>query len=175
MRGLALAQAKGSRIKHVSGCECEDKGLLAKAPSYNSVFRYLERADLAPLLKTLVHESAAPRGRDHVRDRLHRLRDEHLCALVRREVWPGGSAASAGSSCTRRSARPPRARSALLQLTSFAFVRSLPAPTGVSAGGADISAERCGETREITLTTFVRNREGSTCSHHRDRLAGIVR
>lgn len=40
--------------------ECEDKGLVAKAPSYNSLFRYLERADLAPLLKTLVHESAAP-------------------------------------------------------------------------------------------------------------------
>lgn len=40
--------------------ECEDKGLLAKAPSYNSVFRYLERADLAPLLRALVHESAAP-------------------------------------------------------------------------------------------------------------------
>jgi hypothetical protein len=40
--------------------ECEDKGLLAKAPSYNSVFRYMERAEMAPLLKTLVHESAAP-------------------------------------------------------------------------------------------------------------------
>jgi transposase len=39
---------------------CEEKGLVAKAPSYNSVFRYLERADLAPLLKALVHESAAP-------------------------------------------------------------------------------------------------------------------
>lgn len=40
--------------------ECEDKGLMVKAPSYNSVFRYMERGDLAPLLKTLVHESAAP-------------------------------------------------------------------------------------------------------------------
>jgi len=39
---------------------CEDKGLMTKAPSYNSVFRYLERADLAPLLKALVHEAAAP-------------------------------------------------------------------------------------------------------------------
>lgn len=39
---------------------CEEKGLVAKAPSYNSLFRYLERADLAPLLKALVHESAAP-------------------------------------------------------------------------------------------------------------------
>jgi transposase len=40
--------------------ECEGKGLMAKAPSYNSVFRYMESEDLAPLLKTLVHESAAP-------------------------------------------------------------------------------------------------------------------
>jgi transposase len=39
---------------------CADKGFVAKAPSYNSVFRYLERADLTPLLKALVHESAAP-------------------------------------------------------------------------------------------------------------------
>ena len=39
---------------------CEEKGLMTKAPSYNSVFRYLERADLAPLLKALVLESAAP-------------------------------------------------------------------------------------------------------------------
>ncbi len=40
--------------------ECEGKGLMTKAPSYNSVFRYLERPELAPLLKTLVHEAAAP-------------------------------------------------------------------------------------------------------------------
>ncbi len=39
---------------------CEERGLLARAPSPNSVFRYMERADLAPLLKTLVHEAAAP-------------------------------------------------------------------------------------------------------------------
>jgi transposase len=40
--------------------ECEGKGLVAKAPSYNSVFRYMERADLTPLLRTLVHEAATP-------------------------------------------------------------------------------------------------------------------
>jgi transposase len=39
---------------------CADKGFVARAPSYNSVFRYLERADLTPLIKALVHESAAP-------------------------------------------------------------------------------------------------------------------
>jgi transposase len=39
---------------------CADRGLVAKAPSYNSLFRYLEREDLAPLLKTLVQEAALP-------------------------------------------------------------------------------------------------------------------
>jgi transposase len=39
---------------------CADRGLVAKAPSYNSLFRYLEREDMAPLLKTLVQEAALP-------------------------------------------------------------------------------------------------------------------
>jgi transposase len=39
---------------------CAEDGLLTKAPAYNTLFKYAERADLAPLLKTLVHESAAP-------------------------------------------------------------------------------------------------------------------
>ena len=39
---------------------CAERGLMSKVPSYNSVARYLESAELAPLLKTLVHESAAP-------------------------------------------------------------------------------------------------------------------
>jgi transposase len=39
---------------------CAERGLMTKVPSYNSVARYLESADLAPLLKALVHESAAP-------------------------------------------------------------------------------------------------------------------
>ncbi len=39
---------------------CADRGLVEKAPSYNSVFRYLERDDMAPLLRALVHEAAAP-------------------------------------------------------------------------------------------------------------------
>jgi hypothetical protein len=30
------------------------------APAYNTVFKYAERAELAPLLQTLVHEPAAP-------------------------------------------------------------------------------------------------------------------
>ena len=37
-----------------------DKGHVDKAPAYNSIFRYVERPELAPLLKTLVREAALP-------------------------------------------------------------------------------------------------------------------
>lgn len=40
--------------------ECATKGLIAKAPHYNSIFNYLENPALTPLLKALVAESAAP-------------------------------------------------------------------------------------------------------------------
>lgn len=40
--------------------DCAAKGQITRAPSYNSVFDYLERPDLTPLLKALVEESAAP-------------------------------------------------------------------------------------------------------------------
>ncbi|HWO22347.1 MAG TPA: transposase [Kofleriaceae bacterium] len=39
---------------------CAERGLVSKAPAYNTLFKYAERAELAPLLKALVHESAAP-------------------------------------------------------------------------------------------------------------------
>ncbi|MGH7633617.1 MAG: transposase, partial [Gemmatimonadaceae bacterium] len=39
---------------------CAADGLMSKAPAYNTLFRHTERAELAPLLKALVHESAAP-------------------------------------------------------------------------------------------------------------------
>jgi transposase len=39
---------------------CAERGLMSKAPSYNSVFRYTENPELAPLLKTLVQEAALP-------------------------------------------------------------------------------------------------------------------
>jgi transposase len=39
---------------------CAERGLVSKAPAYNTLFKYAERAELAPLLKMLVHESAAP-------------------------------------------------------------------------------------------------------------------
>src|SRR5690606_13628349 len=37
-----------------------ERGLIRKAPSFNSIFRYLEDPAMGPLLKTLVHEAAAP-------------------------------------------------------------------------------------------------------------------
>ena len=40
--------------------ECAVKGLVSKGVSYNSMFDYLERPDLTPLLKALIEESAAP-------------------------------------------------------------------------------------------------------------------
>lgn len=40
--------------------EAEIKGLVAKAPSYNSAFRYLENPALTTLLKSLIEESASP-------------------------------------------------------------------------------------------------------------------
>jgi len=40
--------------------ECEEKGLVDRTPHYNSVFNYLENPALAPLLKGLIEESAAP-------------------------------------------------------------------------------------------------------------------
>jgi transposase len=40
--------------------ECEAKGHIAKAPHYNSVFRYLEDPNLTPILKAMIEESASP-------------------------------------------------------------------------------------------------------------------
>ncbi len=40
--------------------ECESKGYIDKAPSYNCTFKYLENAALTPILKALIEESASP-------------------------------------------------------------------------------------------------------------------
>jgi transposase len=40
--------------------EAEIKGLVSKSPSFTSTFRYLEKAELTPLLKTLIEQSASP-------------------------------------------------------------------------------------------------------------------
>jgi transposase len=39
---------------------CEERGLVERAPAYNSVFKIIERPDLRILFKVLVEESAAP-------------------------------------------------------------------------------------------------------------------
>lgn len=47
--------------RHVSELrDAEANGIIGKAPSYNSAFRYLENPDLTPLLKSLIEESAKP-------------------------------------------------------------------------------------------------------------------
>src|SRR5229473_145488 len=40
--------------------ECESKGLIDHAPHYNTVHNFMERTDVAPLLRALVEESASP-------------------------------------------------------------------------------------------------------------------
>lgn len=40
--------------------QAKDNGLISKAASYNSIFRYLENPELTPLLKTLIEQSASP-------------------------------------------------------------------------------------------------------------------
>jgi hypothetical protein len=39
---------------------CADAGHMTSSPHYNSLFNYFEKAELAPLLTTLIEESAAP-------------------------------------------------------------------------------------------------------------------
>jgi transposase len=39
---------------------CEERGHVERAASFSSVFRYIDRADLMPLFRVLVEESAAP-------------------------------------------------------------------------------------------------------------------
>lgn len=39
---------------------CAEKGLIGRLPRHNTIFDYLQRPDLAPILKTLVCASAAP-------------------------------------------------------------------------------------------------------------------
>jgi transposase len=40
--------------------DCQERGLIDHAPSYNSIFNYLQREELTPLFKTLIEESASP-------------------------------------------------------------------------------------------------------------------
>lgn len=59
----ATMKVYGTMSGRRSTCDiraCAEDGMVTKAPAYNTLFKYAERAELAPLLKTLVHESAAP-------------------------------------------------------------------------------------------------------------------
>jgi len=40
--------------------ECAARGQIERAPHYNSLFNYMERADMTPLLTALIEESASP-------------------------------------------------------------------------------------------------------------------
>jgi len=40
--------------------ECEDRGMMHRAPSYNAIFKYMHREELTPILKALIEQSAAP-------------------------------------------------------------------------------------------------------------------
>lgn len=40
--------------------ECKEKGLIDEAPHYNSIFSYLRKPELTPILKALIQESASP-------------------------------------------------------------------------------------------------------------------
>ena len=55
--------------------ECETKGLIDHAPHYNSVFEYLVRPELTPLLTTLVHESGGTDCRNRSRASIRVRRD----------------------------------------------------------------------------------------------------
>ena len=58
---VSRAYSTMSGRRHVSELrEAERKGVISKAPSYNSAFRYLENPDLTPLLRNLIEESAKP-------------------------------------------------------------------------------------------------------------------
>ncbi len=47
--------------RHASALrDAQARGLIEKAPSHNSTFRYLENPELTPLLKTLIEETAKP-------------------------------------------------------------------------------------------------------------------
>jgi hypothetical protein len=107
--GLAAMKTYGTLSGHRSEPDllaCEAKGLVCDAPAYNTVFKYAERAELAPLLKTLVHESAAPLRA--VETTFATDSTGFATSTYARwfdEKYAARRSASAGSSCTRRSAR----------------------------------------------------------------------
>lgn len=41
-------------------CDAQDKGYISKVPHFNSIFNYLEKAEMTPLLKSMIERSSAP-------------------------------------------------------------------------------------------------------------------
>ena len=39
---------------------CGERGMMDRTPSYNAIFKYMEREELTPILKSLIEQSAAP-------------------------------------------------------------------------------------------------------------------
>ena len=58
--GLKVYSTMSGRRAMSDFRNAQAKGLLDKAPSFTSTFRYLENSDLAPLLKSLIEQSALP-------------------------------------------------------------------------------------------------------------------
>ena len=58
--GLKVYSTMSGRRVMTDFRDAEVKGLMDKAPSFTSTFRYLENPDLAPLLKSLIEQSAVP-------------------------------------------------------------------------------------------------------------------
>lgn len=57
---LKAYSTKSGRRMMTEFQEAESKGLLDKAPSFTSTFRYLEKPELTSILKTLIEQSAMP-------------------------------------------------------------------------------------------------------------------
>ena len=58
--GLKVYSTMSGRRAMTDFRDAQTKGLMNKAPSFTSTFRYLENPDLAPLLKSLIEQSALP-------------------------------------------------------------------------------------------------------------------
>ena len=58
--GLKVYSTMSGRRAMTDFRDAQAKGLLDKAPSFTSTFRYLENPELTPLLKTLIEQSAMP-------------------------------------------------------------------------------------------------------------------
>ena len=73
--GLKIYSTMSGRRAMSDFRNAHDRGLLAKIPSFTSVFRYMEDPAITPKLRFLITQSALPLrfGRDRVRPGFHRV------------------------------------------------------------------------------------------------------